>query len=62
MVSQLLDNSIFTLMAFWGVFNADIIWQIFAATYVMKWVVAILDTPVIYWARAVNQRNPEPNN
>ncbi len=62
MVSQLLDNSIFTLMAFWGVFSADIIWQIFATTYVMKWVVAILDTPVIYWARAVHNQISEQIN
>ena len=54
MSSQLLDNTIFTLLAFWGVFSADVIWQIFATTYVMKWVVALLDTPVIYWAKSVH--------
>jgi len=56
MTSQLIDNTIFTLMAFWGVFSADIVWQIFATTYVMKWFVALLDTPVIYWARYVHSR------
>jgi len=56
MTSQLLDNTIFTLMAFWGVFPVDVIWQIFATSYVMKWFVALLDTPVIYWARSVNAK------
>ena len=52
MSSQLIDNTIFTLLAFWGVFPTDVIWQIFATTYVMKWLVALFDTPVIYWAKA----------
>jgi len=50
MVSQLIDNTIFTFLAFWGVFPVDVIWQIFVTTYMMKWLVALLDTPVIYWA------------
>ncbi len=50
MVSQLIDNTLFTFIAFWGVFPAEIIWQIFATTYFMKWLVAVFDTPVIYWA------------
>lgn len=49
MVSQLIDNTLFTILAFWGVFPGDIVWQIFATTYMMKWLVALLDTPVIYW-------------
>ncbi|KAF1080221.1 MAG: putative preQ0 transporter [Candidatus Rifleibacterium amylolyticum] len=57
MTSQLLDNTIFTLMAFWGVFEPNVIWQIFATTYVMKWCVALFDTPVIYWARAAHARS-----
>ncbi len=54
MTSQLIDNTIFTLIAFWGVFPTDVVMQIFATTYVMKWLVALLDTPVIYWARSVH--------
>lgn len=59
MTSQLLDNTIFTLMAFWGVFPVDVIVQIFATTYFMKWCVALLDTPVIYWARSIYTANPD---
>lgn len=56
MISQLLDNIIFTLMAFWGVFELEVLWQIFISTYLLKWVVAFLDTPVIYWAKNYHQR------
>ena len=60
MVSQLIDNVIFTWIAFigffglfgWGqVFDWSIIIQIFVVSYIMKWIVAILDTPFIYLAK-----------
>lgn len=48
-VSQGIDSIIFTLIAFWGVFPN--IWQIILFTYIIKIVVAILDTPFIYLSR-----------
>lgn len=56
MVSQFFDNIIFTLIAFYGVFETNILWQIFISTYMLKWVVALFDTPVIYWARSWHKR------
>ncbi len=53
LVSQLIDNVIFTLIAFWGVFSWDIIIQIFAVSYLMKFVVASLDTPFVYLAKKI---------
>ena len=55
MLSQLIDNVIFTVLAFWGVFELDVLLQIFASTYLLKWIVALCDTPVIYWARAFHR-------
>ncbi len=51
MISQLIDTVIFTLVAFLGVFSWDVLWQIMVTTYLLKWVVAMLDTPFIYLAR-----------
>jgi hypothetical protein len=51
MVSQLIDTAVFTSLAFLGVFSAHVWWQIFWSTYILKWVVAVLDTPFIYLAR-----------
>ena len=60
LVSQLLDNTIFTFIAFVGFFGAfgwqqvfewNIILQIFFVSYVMKFIVAIVDTPFMYWAK-----------
>ncbi len=50
MVSQLLDSGIFTVVAFWGVMEGPILWEIFLSTYILKWIVALLDTPFIYLA------------
>lgn len=50
-VSQLFDTLIFTLIAFWGIYPWNVLWQIMATTYVLKWVVALCDTPFLYLAR-----------
>ena len=56
-ISQLLDNIIFTLIAFAGVFSWVVIGQIFLTSMVMKIVVAVCDTPFVYWARKMKDRN-----
>jgi uncharacterized integral membrane protein (TIGR00697 family) len=50
MISQLLDSLIFTFVAFYGTFELKILGEIFITTYVLKWIVALADTPFIYWA------------
>ncbi len=50
-VSQLIDTLVFTLIAFWGVYPTDVLVQIMLSTYLLKWVVAMLDTPFMYLAR-----------
>ncbi len=60
LTSQLIDNVIFTFIAFVGffglfgwqqVFEWSIILQIFIVSYVMKVIVAVADTPFLYWAK-----------
>lgn len=51
MVSQLIDTLLFTMIAFYGVFPWSVLWQIMLTTYVLKWVVAALDTPFMYLAK-----------
>lgn len=50
MVSQILDSIVFTLIAFYGVFSWDVLWEIFLGTYLIKFLVAFCDTPFIYIA------------
>ncbi len=51
--SQLLDNTIFTLIAFTGVFEWNIIMQIFLTSLMLKLIVAVFDTPFIYLAKKI---------
>ena len=55
-VSQLIDTIIFVLVAFWGVYGRTTLIQIGLSTYVLKWVVALLDTPCIYLARRWHEK------
>lgn len=50
MVSQLIDTLVFTLIAFYGVFPTAVLIEICLTTYLLKWLVAALDTPFIYLA------------
>jgi len=56
-ISQFLDNIVFTLIAFVGIFSWSIIGQIFLTSMIMKVVVAVCDTPFIYWARKIKMVN-----
>jgi len=56
MVSQLIDSAVFVAIAFIGVFEAKILFEIFITTYLLKWIVAASDTPFVYWGRAIFKR------
>ena len=51
--SQLIDTTVFTLIAFVGVYSWSIIGQIFFTALILKVVVATFDTPFIYLARKI---------
>jgi len=56
MISQLIDSAIFCVIAFWGVFPHNIFIEILITTYIIKWVVAFIDTPFIYLGRYIAVR------
>ena len=51
-VSQLVDTLVFCTIAFAGVFDWNVWWDIAITTYVIKFVISVASTPVIYWARS----------
>lgn len=51
MVSQLIDSVLFTFIAFWGLLPQGEFVQILITTYVLKWIVAAIDTPFLYLAQ-----------
>jgi uncharacterized integral membrane protein (TIGR00697 family) len=57
MVSQLIDSLIFVVIAFIGTMPFNIVIEIFWTTYLLKWLVAALDTPFIYIATYLKNTN-----
>ena len=53
LTSQLIDTVIFTTLAFWGVYPQNVFWSILITTYLFKALVALLDTPFMYWSRKI---------
>ncbi|MGM0751190.1 MAG: queuosine precursor transporter [Bacillota bacterium] len=51
MVSQLLDTLVFTSIAFLGEYPMDVWFEIFITTYLIKWIISIIDTPFGYVAK-----------
>jgi len=50
MVSQAIDSLIFVTIAFVGSVPARAFWELVLSTYVLKWLVAAADTPLVYLA------------
>ena len=62
LTSQAVDTVIFTTMAFWGVYPTNVFLSILITTYLFKAIVALLDTPFIYWARRIIPINEKNDN
>ncbi|MRH42459.1 queuosine precursor transporter [Aquibacillus halophilus] len=56
MVSQLIDTSIFCFIAFYGKYPIDIWLEIFISTYIIKFIVAVFDTPFLYIAKKFKEK------
>ncbi|MCA1054571.1 queuosine precursor transporter [Rossellomorea aquimaris] len=57
MISQFLDTLVFTSIAFLGTYPFDIWLQIFITTYVLKWIISLMDTPFGYIAKRFPRDN-----
>jgi uncharacterized integral membrane protein (TIGR00697 family) len=62
MVSQAIDSVIFCFIALWGVFGFSTWLQILLTTYLLKWAIALLDTPFIYLAVRLGRRQQPPSS
>lgn len=53
MISQFVDTVAYTFLAFTGVFSFRAMLEIILSAYIMKFIVAVMDTPFLYWAKRV---------
>lgn len=52
MTSQALDTLVYSLVVWWGVVDLDTAILLGLAKYLLKVIIAIIDTPFIYWGRS----------
>lgn len=50
MTSQAVDTVVYAVVVWWGVVDLATAFQLAGAKYVLKVVIALLDTPFLYWA------------
>lgn len=55
MVSQAIDSAVFVLIAFYGVFETNVLFEVFLTTYILKFIVAAADTPFVYWGKRIHR-------
>jgi uncharacterized integral membrane protein (TIGR00697 family) len=56
--SQIVDTAIFCTVAFAGTYETPVVLGIMISTYVLKLIVAALDTPFLYITRVVVRLRP----
>ncbi|SFA74543.1 hypothetical protein SAMN04488072_101358 [Lentibacillus halodurans] len=55
-ISQLLDSAIFCSVAFFGEYPFSVWLEIFLTTYIIKFMVALMDTPFMYAAKHMHKK------
>ncbi len=56
LISQLMDNAIFTIIAFVGRFPLHYVMEIFVTSCILRTIISIVDTPFIYWSVAIKKK------
>ena len=59
LTSQAVDTVVFTTLAFWGTYPTDVFFSILLTTYLFKAVVALMDTPFMYFARTIKTKTDD---
>lgn len=59
MISQLIDNIVFSMIAFIGVFPVNYIWQIFFTSCILRTIITVIDTPFVYWSVLIKPKVKE---
>ncbi len=54
-ISQLIDSIIFTTISFIGIYSNKVVINLIIVTYLIKFIVAILDTPFIYLSKKISK-------
>lgn len=56
LISQLLNAVLYTLFAFYGMYDVSSLVSIILSSYVIFLFTSLLDTPIVYWARRIHEK------
>jgi hypothetical protein len=56
MVSQLIDTVIFITISFYGTTSLGILMSLVMGQYIVKWIIAVFDTPFLYLVKYIHNR------
>lgn len=56
MISQLVNTVLYTLLSFGGVYDKGTLLSIMASSYIIYFIICIIDTPIIYLARNIKPK------
>lgn len=59
MLSQLLNTSLFTFIAFYGVHSFSTLVDIFVSSYAIFLVTSLVDTPIVYLCRSIHEKGKD---
>lgn len=60
LISQFINNVLFTLFAFYGVYDLKTVWSFIVSSYIIFIITSLLDTPFVYAARYIYEHKPQP--
>ena len=60
LISQFINNVLFTLFAFYGVYDLKTVWSFIVSSYIIFIITSLLDTPFVYAARYIHEHKPQP--
>lgn len=57
MVSQFLNDLLFTFASFWGIHSIKTLWSLVISSYIIFIVTSLADTPFVYLARKIKEKH-----
>lgn len=59
LISQFINNVLFTLLAFYGTYDLKTVWSFIVSSYIIFIITSLLDTPFVYAARYIHEHKPQ---
>lgn len=59
LISQFINNVLFTLLAFYGTYDLKTVWSFIVSSYIIFIITSLLDTPFVYAARYIHEHKPK---